>query len=247
MAIRNDNFEENIDDLFGSVNDINEGFQQQVQGDMGYNQQYVEQDYAFYNAQNQNQQGYVDNYDQYYQQPNYQQQGYTQNQKHSKVKEKINQLAEDGVTLNNKIIGVLLGIIGLIVVLIVMGLFNFANKPKTQKVVKQVPKTVTTTTTTNTTEDINSVKMTIVGDNVSIDYSTAIIESTGLVTAKNKYLLNGQVVYSLGISITVGNEQKQIEHFCNYNTYKVINTGEVLNVKYQQVSNTVLSVCDITK
>ena len=262
MAIHNDDFEENLDNLFGmpdGTSDISNAIWNSNQGQM----QYGTQGTMEYNTQSQmpfgtqQQTGYQDNYEQYYQNQQYQQyqqQGYIQQQeevekKPTKSQEFFGKLLDSGFQLNHTTMGILIGIVGLIVVLIVGGLFNLGNKPKTQKVVKQVPKTVTTTVTNTNTEQGNKdiVKMTIVGDEVSIDYSVAILESTGLITAKNKYLLNGQLVYSLSISITVGNEQKQLEHFCNYNLFKSITTGEVVNVKYQQLTDSVLTVCDIMK
>ena len=232
-----------------------------TQGQMGYNNQgqmnYNTQGQMDYNTQNQmnynnhGQNDYVDNYEN----QNYNG-GYYQNQtqrepKENKGKQIINNLAEQGVHLSSAKIGIGLAIVGVIIILILMGISKIPKKPATQKVVTTTTVTTNTSNSTKSTKssesNLNNVQMTVVEDNVSIDYSASIIETTGLVTAKYKYLLNGQLVYSLGISINVGNEQKEVQHFCNYNVFKTINTGDVLGVKYQQVANTVVSICDITK
>lgn len=225
-----------------------------TQGQMGYNTQ-GQMDYNTQNQMNYNNQGqndYADNYENQNYNGGYYNKQVQREPKENKGKKIINDLAENGVHLSSAKIGIGLAIVGVIIILILMGISKIPKKPATQKVV-----TTTTTVTTNKSNstkstkssesNLNNVQMTVVEDNVSIDYSAGIIETTGLVTAKYKYLLNGQLVYSLGISINVGNEQKELQHFCNYNVFKTINTGDVLGVKYQQVANTVVSICDVIK
>lgn len=191
-----------------------------------------------------NQEDYIDNYEA---QQNFIDNNYQQQEEKENIFAK---LLDSGFKFNlgNKSFSIIIFIVGLIVIAIIGSIITRPVKPKQQTVTKTVVQQQVTTQKQNTKPtNIDTKSLTIVENNISIDYSATILETSGLVTTKNKYLLNGQLVYSLGISIPVGNEQKEIEHFCNYSTYKSINTGDVLGIKYQQVSESVISITDVTK
>lgn len=84
-------------------------------------------------------------------------------------------------------------------------------------------------------------------DSVHIDYSGVVYESTGLVTGKLKYLQNNQVVYCIEVSIQAGATTQKIAYYCSYSTWSAVRDGDIVSVKYQQVSNNCFSVNEILK
>lgn len=92
-----------------------------------------------------------------------------------------------------------------------------------------------------------SVSLMPLDDSVHIDYSGVIYESTGLVTGKLKYLQNNQVVYCIEVSIQAGATTQKIAYYCSYSTWSAVRDGDIVSVKYQQVSNNCFSVNEILK
>jgi len=111
-------------------------------------------------------------------------------------------------------------------------------KPKSKPVQSN-----TTQTTVSTQASSDALTMNIVGDSVSIDYTAEVVSAVGVVSSKTKYAFNGQLVHCLNIST----ESKSLQYFCGYGAYKSIAVGDVVTVKYQQVSSGTVSVYDVRK
>ena len=267
-------FEGNELDIFGDGNNTlfdkpnnqfgeqpinNQGMYQQSNMKQGAqpNQQYQQQGY-----QQQGQQNYQQGYQQQgHQQQGYQQQGYQQNyQQQGNVmidnfRRQVGKVVENGdVHLKNSHIAIIVFALGILGLLILTGLHSCATRPKkqpntqlTQQVTKQTNSNYAVNKSSGQENTVDTLNLIIVDDKVPIDYTSTFIETTGLVTATQKYVIDNQVIYCLTISITVGNDTKQIRHFCNRNTFEAITTGTIVNVKYQQVDEHNISVYEITQ
>lgn len=86
-----------------------------------------------------------------------------------------------------------------------------------------------------------------VPNNTQVDYSGKIYEATGSVTNKSRYLTNNQLVYLIQVEIPFGSESMVVNYFCGYNVYNSVNSGDVVTVNYQQVSDTCFSVNTLIK
>lgn len=84
-------------------------------------------------------------------------------------------------------------------------------------------------------------------DSTSLDYSSSITQSQGVVSSLSRYLQDGQVIYCINLDISIGTSTTSVHYYCGYNVYKQISVGDILNVEYQQVSDNCFSVCTISK
>ena len=197
---------------------------------------------------------------QQYQQQGYQQQGQQNYQQQGNVmidnfRRQVGKVVENGdVHLKNSHIAIIVFALGILGLLILTGLHSCATRPKkqpntqlTQQVTKQTNSNYAVNKSSGQENTVDTLNLIIVDDKVPIDYTSTFIETTGLVTATQKYVIDNQVIYCLTISITVGNDTKQIRHFCNRNTFETITTGTIVNVKYQQVDEHNISVYEITQ
>ena len=192
-----------------------------------------------------------------YQQQGHQQQGYQQqgNVMIDNFRRQVGKVVENGdVHLKNSHIAIIVFALGILGLLILTGLHSCATRPKkqpntqlTQQVTKQTNSNYAVNKSSGQENTVDTLNLIIVDDKVPIDYTSTFIETTGLVTATQKYVIDNQVIYCLTISITVGNDTKQIRHFCNRNTFETITTGTIVNVKYQQVDEHNISVYEITQ
>lgn len=80
-----------------------------------------------------------------------------------------------------------------------------------------------------------------------MDYSGNIIQSQGVVSSLSKYLQDGQVIYCVNLDIVMGTSKTVVHYYCGYNVFSQLSVGDVVNVDYQQVSDTCFSVCTISK
>ena len=86
-----------------------------------------------------------------------------------------------------------------------------------------------------------------IGNNTPINYSVPVLEASGLVGAKKKFLQGSQLVYCLDINIAVGSASQTVSYYCNYASFNAVKEGDVVLVKYQQVSDSFISISEITK
>lgn len=86
-----------------------------------------------------------------------------------------------------------------------------------------------------------------IDSNTPIDYSVPLLEASGIVSGKRRYLQGSQLVYCLDITIAVGSTQQTVCYYCNYASFNAVKGKEVVLVKYQQVSDSFISISEITK
>lgn len=93
----------------------------------------------------------------------------------------------------------------------------------------------------------SDVSLITVPKDTTIDYSGKIYEATGMVTDKQKYLCDNQVVYLIKVDIQMGTNSMSANYFCGYNVFNSVSVGDVVTVNYQQVSDTCFSVNTLVK
>lgn len=102
-------------------------------------------------------------------------------------------------------------------------------------------------TSNSTTQSSSGTSLTNVPSSTYIDYSGSVVSSQGVVQNLSRYLQDGQVIYCIDLSITIGTTSTSVKYYCGYNVYKQVKVGDILTVDYQQVSETCFSVCTISK
>lgn len=81
----------------------------------------------------------------------------------------------------------------------------------------------------------------------ALNYNSDVLSASGVVHDRVRYLENTQVVYCVKIVLSFGTSQQLVNYYCGYDVYNSISEGDVVTVKYQQVSDSVFSVCNIAK
>lgn len=155
--------------------------------------------------------------------------------------------------LSHKQIGIVIAVVLVVASLVLLIIDNTkvqSKQPKQQKVSTQQttgnsqPDRKSTTGGSSNTSGISMVE---IPENTDLDYESVLLEGTGTVTKKVKYLNNHQVVYCLVINIAVGSAQEVVTHFCSYDIYSSVNIGDLIKVTYQQVQSGYISVNKVTK
>lgn len=83
--------------------------------------------------------------------------------------------------------------------------------------------------------------------NTRMDYSGKVTQAQGVVSSLSKYLQDGQVIYCVNLDIVMGTSKTVVHYYCGYNVFSQLSIGDIVNVDYQQVSDTCFSVCTISK
>jgi len=93
----------------------------------------------------------------------------------------------------------------------------------------------------------DSVALIRIPDSTAMNYSGDVLQATGTVTGKTKYLIDSQVVYCINLNISVGSASQSLYFFCNYATFSSVANGDLVAVSYQQVQDNFISVISVTK
>lgn len=146
--------------------------------------------------------------------------------------------------LSAKTVGIIIAVALAVLALVLMGLSNLSFSKKSDVVEQSTEAPNSPTEGVNTQRD--SVSLQEVPSDTQIDYSGDITDVNGTIISKKEYLLDGQVLYCLEISVGIQNEQS-IHYFCGYNVYDSVSVGDSVLVSYQQVSDTCYSINTISK
>ena len=193
---------------------------------------------------------------------------FNEDESFSQIEENPVQQNDSHASLGYKTVGIVVAIILAVLALVILGLSNIHLVKKTDSTPKiqqeqtnqthqQQNQNTTVTKESNTTEkdtpsnstnqNSSGISLTNVPSSTYIDYSGKVISSQGVVQSLSRYLQDGQVIYCIDLSITIGTTSTSVKYYCGYNVYKQIKVGDILTVDYQQVSNTCFSVCTISK
>ena len=156
-------------------------------------------------------------------------------------------------SLGYKTVGIIVALGLVILALVILGLSNIKLVKKTNQSQIQQEQQVQNTGYTNTESTVDSQQpadsksLLTIPSNTYMDYSSKVVQSQGVVTSLSKYLQDGQVIYCIDLDITMGTSKNTVHYYCGYNVFKQVQVGDILNVEYQQVSETCYSVCTISK
>ena len=152
-----------------------------------------------------------------------------------------------------KLVGAAIAGVVLVIALVLFLIDGIKIKPKTQtqQPVQQTTQTEQTqqssaqASTQSTGSDM--VTMLKIPESTAMNYSGDVLEANGKITARNKLVQDHQVIYCLEITVAVGASSEVLNFYCNYATFNAVGLGDVVIVKYQQVSDTYISVNEVTK
>lgn len=125
------------------------------------------------------------------------------------------------------------------------GKYDEEGTPKSESI--KVDEKINTQDAQKVTKPSNNGGMTELPNDVAVDYSGDLFESSGTIHNKIKYLENSQVVYCLELKANIGDRSKLIKYYCGYNTFNSVDEGDTVKVSYQVVSDTCYSVNTISK
>ena len=155
-------------------------------------------------------------------------------------------------------IPMLIGIAAAVLIVVALVLVFFANTGVKKKSTPAPQQTTAASTQTPTQQHTSagsttlsskdgSVLLTKIPDSTALNYSGEVLQTTGTVGSKVRYLMDNQVVYCIELQISVGSVSQTVYFYCNYATYTSVSTGELVSIQYQQVQDNFISVNSVTK
>lgn len=99
----------------------------------------------------------------------------------------------------------------------------------------------------NTNVASGSVTLIEIPNTTALNYSGDILETSGTVLTKTKYVQAHQVLYCITIRVAVGSSVEDINYYCNYASFNAVKVGDLLIIKYQQVDDNYISVNEVLK
>lgn len=97
------------------------------------------------------------------------------------------------------------------------------------------------------TSQTSSISLVDVPADTSVNYNSNVETQTVKVQNKVRYLQDGQLIHCIDLALNIGGTTKIVHYYCGYNVYNSVSIGESVNVEYQYVSETVISVVTISK
>lgn len=80
-----------------------------------------------------------------------------------------------------------------------------------------------------------------------LDYSQGEQSTTGVISNKECFLLNDQIIYCIDIDASLGTYKTTVRYYCTYNTYNAVSVGDALVVKYTQTTPNTYAVLSVSK
>lgn len=149
-------------------------------------------------------------------------------------------------------------VIGVILLMTIDKLSVTKKKPvqqQTQQVTSQQIQTQGTTesisssrneeATTSSSKEVNG--LVELPADTALSYNNELLSATGVVHDKVRYLSDNQVVYCIKIVLSFGGSKEIVSYYCGYNVFDSVDTGDMVTVQYQQVTNSCFSVNTISK
>ena len=150
------------------------------------------------------------------------------------------------------------GALGLIIILvcIILAIIIFATdndgksgnpKPNVQQQTQQTIKPTESASSSTPGTSEGSVTLVEIPTDIYLNYTGDVLDASGTVINKTKYVLGHQVLYCITIRVAVGASAEDISYYCNYASYASVGVGDLVFIKYQQVSDGFISINSITK
>lgn len=84
-----------------------------------------------------------------------------------------------------------------------------------------------------------------ISEDAGVRFDGEIYEVQGQITGKHMYLNNGQLIYSLSVTFDDGVGRRESQYFCGYSVYEAVSISNKVIVKYQWVSDNVVSIVNL--
>lgn len=148
-----------------------------------------------------------------------------------------------------KFVGIIIAVICVILAAVFFMVDHIKVKPKENVAETQAVQQTQaqSQTTQQTTVNPDNITMILIPEDTVMNYSGDVLDAQGTVKAKKMYLIDHQVIYDIQISFTAGANTQDVHSLCNYATYQSVAVGDMIFVKYQQVSEGFISVNSISK
>ena len=146
-----------------------------------------------------------------------------------------------------KTVGVFIAVVLVVIVVLITAIDNrprvsYNNQVQQQNQALDISNSAEVGASNTATEATQGLGLVDITNNTDLDYSGNAVTAQGVVSDLHKFLQNGQVIYRVDISLSVGVSSTVVYYYCNYNVYNQLSVGDVLNVNYQQVSDSCFSV-----
>lgn len=166
------------------------------------------------------------------------------------IQQSISRPPKKPFNFSMKTAGIIIAVLFLLIALFLMMLDSIKIKPKQQA----QPKTSTQSTqqtasqpSSNNESFEGGISLVEIPESTTLDYTTGLLEATGTVVRKVKYLEDHQVIYCIIIRIAAGSASEDIRHYCNYDSYAGVEVGDLIQVTYQQVQEGYISLNKVIK
>lgn len=167
------------------------------------------------------------------------------------IYDEVASTSEPQVKFGYKTVGVVVAVVLIFLALFILGASKIKFIKNTSSNIQATNQTTSTSKESNSSSQATPQKgvtsLINIPPETDMDYSGSIIQAHGVVSKLSKYLQDGQVIYCINLDITIGSSTTTVHYYCGYNTFSQVQVGDILNVEYQQVSNTCYSVCTIYK
>lgn len=81
-----------------------------------------------------------------------------------------------------------------------------------------------------------------IAENVSIQYNSDVLTSSGVVKDKTRYLLGNQLIYDIVIEIPTGTATASMHYYCGKDAYDTVSKGTTVTVEYQVADDNYYSI-----
>lgn len=81
-----------------------------------------------------------------------------------------------------------------------------------------------------------------IAENVSIQYNSDVLTSSGVVKDKTRYLLGNQLIYDIVIEIPTGTATASMHYYCGKDAYGTVSKGTTVTVEYQVADDNYYSI-----
>lgn len=94
---------------------------------------------------------------------------------------------------------------------------------------------------------VDGLTLKAVPDSTIVDYSGEVIQTTGIVVAKAKYLQDSQMVYAIIINAEILGTKQEFYYYCGFDVFNGVQTSDLVQVNYQKVSKKCFSISSVIK
>ena len=223
--------------------------QQQVQNGFINNQQQMQNGFI-----NQSQQANTNNIDDYWGN----QQNFVNPEQQNNQNNLTNNLARNGFNMSSKQVGWMLFGVGVIIIILVIFISRIHLKSSSSDAssglsgteIAQESSSATDRTVSENSQTSQPVSdgtvLTEIPTSVTYNMSNDILEAQGTITGFKRFLSGNQIIYCIYAKMSTDVGDINISYYCNYQSYKSVNNGDSVTVKYQIADSNYISVLEMS-